>query len=359
MRLLSAALLLMTACAGPQTSAPPSDPADRAAISRGGPTEALTFPGEKHLRNVRQLTFGGENAEAYFSHDGEWLTFQSTREGGCDQQYVMRIDGSDARRVSPKETGRTTCGFFLPGDDEVLYAAVPGPACPPKPDMSRGYVWPLYPYDLVVVPREGGAPRLLAGAPGYDAEATVSKDGWIVFTSTRDGDLELYRMHADGTALTRLTHTEGYDGGAFFSADGKRLVWRASRPTTPEQLADYRHLLSQGLVRPTLPLELWVGDADGKNARQVTNLGVASFAPFFHPDGRRIVFSSNKADPRGRNFDLWLVNDDGSGLEQVTTNDTFDGFPMFSPDGKKLVFASNRNAKQPGETNIFIADWVE
>jgi TolB protein len=320
----------------------------------------LALPGERHLRNVRQLTFGGENAEAYFSFDGEWLTFQSTADTPCDQQYVMRTDGSARRRISPPDVGRTTCGYFLPGDRAVLFAAVPGPGCPPAPDRSRGYVWPLYPYDLVVVDRDGGGPpRPLAPAPGYDAEATVSRDGWIVFTSTRDGDLELYRMRTDGSELTRLTHAPGYDGGAFFSADGKRLVWRASRPATPEQLGDYRKLLAEGLVRPTLPLELMVADADGSNARQVTRLGAASFAPFFFPDGKRIVFSSNRADPRGRNFDLYVVNDDGTGLEQVTTNATFDGFPMFSPDGRKLVFASNRNAKQEGETNLFIADWVE
>jgi Tol biopolymer transport system component len=201
--------------------------------------------------------------------------------------------------------------------------------------------------------------RPLAPAPGsYNAEATVSKDGWIVFTSTRDGDLDLYKMRLDGSQLTRLTNTPGYDGGAFFSADGKRIVYRASRPETEAELADYRALLAKKLVRPAR-LEIWVMNADGSDAHQVTHVGAANFAPFFFPDGRRIIFASNVRDPRGPNFDLYAVNDDGSGLEQITTSPSFDGFPMFSPDGKQLVFASNRNGRQPAETNVFIADWVE
>jgi Tol biopolymer transport system component len=213
-------------------------------------------------------------------------------------------------------------------------------------------VWPLYDYDLFVANADGSDPRPLAPSPGYDAEATISKEGWIVFTSTRDGDLDLYKMRLDGSGLVRLTDELGYDGGAFFSADGKRIVYRASRPETPEEAAEYRRLLALKLVKP-VKLEIWVMDADGKNKRQVTRLGAASFAPFFHPDGKRILFASNHADPKGRNFDIYMVNDDGSGLERVTTNETFDGFPMFSPDGKKLAFASNRNGSRPGETNVF------
>ncbi len=319
----------------------------------------LALPGERHLRNVRQLTFGGENAEAYFSFDGRSLVFQSTRDGhACDQEYVMAVDGTGVHQVS-RGAGRTTCGYFLPGDRRILYAATPGPECPPPPDMSQGYVWALHDYDLVVADADGSNPRPLAPAPGYDAEATVSRDGWIVFTSTRDGDLELYKMREDGSELTRLTRTLGYDGGAFFSHDGKRIVWRASRPSTPQEVKDYRALLEARLVRPTIPLEIWVMNADGSEPRQVTRLGVASFAPFFTPDDRRIIFASNLGDPTGRNFDLFLVNVDGTGLERVTTYEGFDSFPMFSPDGKKLVFASNRNGSRPHETNVFIADWVD
>lgn len=325
-----------------------------------GPTRDLRLPQERHLAHLRQLTFGGENAEAYFSFDGQALVFQSTRDGrACDQEYVMGADGSSPRLVSTGR-GRVTCGYFFPGGDRLLYASTheASPDCPAPPDMSHGYSWALYDYQLYTARADGSDLRPLAHAPGYNAEATISKDGWIVFTSTRDGDLDLYKMRLDGSGLTRLTDTPGYDGGAFFSADGKRIVYRASRPKDAAELAQYRALLAQKLVRPT-QLEIWVMDADGKHQRQVTHLGAASFAPFFHPDGRRIIFASNVADPRGRDFDLYLVNDDGTGLERVTYNETFDGFPMFSPDGKKLVFASNRNGSRPGETNVFIADWVE
>ncbi len=338
------------------------------ACARGGrpaqPAPAspdLALPGERHLANVRQLTFGGENAEAYFSFDGTRLVFQATPPGAaCDQEYVMRLDGREVRRVSTGE-GQVTCGYFFPDGARLLYSSThaSGSACPPKPDMSEGYVWALHDYQLYTARPDGSDVRPLAPAPGaYTAEATVSADGWIVFTSTRDGDLDLYKMRLDGSSLTRLTRTLGYDGGAFFSADGERIVFRASRPAPGAEEEDYRRLLARGLVRPSR-LEIFTMDADGGDVRQVTRLGAASFAPFFHPDGRRILFASNVGDPRGRNFDLYVVNDDGTGLERVTTSEAFDGFPMFSPDGRKLVFASNRNASRPGETNVFIADWVE
>jgi len=320
---------------------------------------------EPHLANVRQLTFGGENAEAYFSSDGKQLIFQSTRPGGrpCDEIYTMRLDGTHVRRVSTG-TGRTTCGYFFPAAKEperLLYASTHAAdtTCPPRPDMRNGYVWALYDYDIWSADKNGEHPRRLTSTPGYDAEATISPDGGtIVFTSLRDGDLDLYAMEPDGGNVTRLTHEPGYDGGAFFSPDGKRIVYRASHPATAAQLADYQGLLRQNLVRPTT-LEIWVMDADGSNKRQVTSLNAASFAPFFHPDGHRIIFSSNHGDPRGREFDLYIVNDDGTGLQRITHSLEFDGFPMFTPDGHQLVFASNRNAAHPGDTNIFIADWVD
>jgi Tol biopolymer transport system component len=321
----------------------------------------LAVPGERHLANVRQLTFGGENAEAYFSFDGTRLVFQATPPGAaCDQEYVMALDGSGVRLVSTGK-GQVTCGYFFPDDSRLLYSSThaSGAGCPPKPDMSEGYVWALHDYQLYSARPDGSDVRPLAPAPGaYTAEATVSADGWIVFTSTRDGDLDLYKMRLDGSSLIRLTRTLGYDGGAFFSADGKRIVFRASRPAPGAEEEDYRRLLSRRLVRPGR-LEIFTMDANGGDVRQVTRLGAASFAPFFHPDGRRILFASNVGDPRGRNFDLYIVNDDGTGLERITASEAFDGFPMFSPDGRKLVFASNRNASRPGETNVFIADWVE
>ena len=319
-------------------------------------------PGERHLGHIRQLTFGGNNAEAYFSPDGARLIFQrQERVGeGCDQQYVMNVDGSGMRRVS-NGLGRTTCGYFYDGGRRILYSSTfeASPQCPPRPDYSQGYVWPLDRFEIYTARTDGSDLQRLTNNDAYDAEATVSPDGKrIVFTSPRDGDIELYTMNLDGTDVRRVTRRVGYDGGAFFSPDGKRLVWRAMYPETAADSADYRRLLQQGLVRPTR-LELWVADADGGNARQVTHLGAASFAPYFHPDGRRIIFASNYPDPRGRNFDLYLVGVDGSGLERVTTSGEFDGFPMFSPDGRRLVFASNRHAAAPGETNIFIADWRE
>jgi Tol biopolymer transport system component len=315
--------------------------------------------GESHLSNIRQLTYGGENAEAYFSPDGRWLIFQSTRDGRtCDQQYVMRVDGSSLRRVS-YGTGKTTCGYFIDGGRRILYASTHAAdsACPPRPDPSRGYVWRLDAFDLFTANPDGSDRDRLTSNGVYTAEATLSPDGkTLVFTSLRDGDLELYTMHVDGTNIRRLTHAPGYDGGAFFSPDGRKIVYRAHHPTG-DDLRAYQDLLAQGLVRPNR-MELWIMNADGSDQRQITTLGGANFAPFFTPDGNRIIFSSNHKNPRSRNFDLYLVNLDGTGLEQVTTHAEFDGFPMFSPDGRQVVWASNRNAPSPGGTDIFIADWT-
>lgn len=272
----------------------------------------------------------------------------------------MDVDGGRLRRVSTGK-GRTTCGYFFPSQRRILYSSthLADSACPPPPDYSRGYVWALHDYDIFTARVDGADLRRLTATAGYDAEATIAADGKrIVFTSIRDGDLEIYTMDADGANLRRLTHQEGYDGGAFFSPDGRRIVYRAHHPTDAQELAEYRALLSRGLVRPTR-LEIFIMDADGSNKRQLTHNGAANFAPFFHPNGRQVIFSSNVHDPRGRNFDLYLINLDGTGLERVTTHPDFDGFPMFSPDGKRLVFASNRGARVRGETNLFIADWVE
>ena len=330
-----------------------------ALAAEAGPT---SDPREVHLANIRQITSGGENAEAYWSADGKQLIFQSKHgDMGCDQIFTMDADGGNVKRVSNGE-GRCTCSYFFPDGKRVLYASthLDGKACPPSPDYSKGYVWKLYAgYEIFTARPDGSDVKRITTNPGYDAEATIAPDGkTIVFTSLRDGDLDLYTMRADGSKVRRITKELGYDGGAFFSRDGKRLVWRASRPKTDEDVAAYRKLLAASEIKP-MNLEIFVGDADGKNARQVTKNGAANFGPYFFPDGRRIIFASNSADPKGRDFDLWVVNDDGSGLERITWNDTFDGFPMFSPDGKKLVFASNRNAKERGETNLFIADWVD
>lgn len=322
---------------------------------------ALRHPEERHVANIRQLTFSGENAEAYFSPDDRRLIFQR-HEGAdsCDQIYVLELKSNRRRRVSTGR-GRTTCGFFFPDGRRILYSSThhADPNCPPRPDYARGYVWSLHPsYDIFVARPDGSRLRQLTRTPGYDAEATIAADGRIVFTSTRDGDLDIYTMNRDGSNVRRLTDRLGYDGGGVFSPDGTKIAWRAQYPTDPKEVEDYKSLLQEGVVRPSR-LEIWVMDADGSNKRQLTHNGAANFGPAFHPDGKRIIFASNMADPQGRNFDLYLINVDGSGLERVTYHELFDAFPMFSSDGKKLVWASNRNQRLRGETNIFIADWVE
>jgi TolB protein len=345
-------LTLAGACGGERKeNAPPVSPAVTWAPDSG----------EVHLANLRQLTFGGQNAEAYFSPDGKQLVFQRTeKDGGCDQEYIMNTDGSDMHRVS-NGLGRTTCGYFYAGGTRILYSSTAhiSDSCPPPPDYSLGYVWPIPDFDVYTSKPDGSDLQRLTSSPGYDAESTLSPDGsTIVFTSTRDGDLDIYTMRVDGSDVRRLTRTLGYDGGPFFSPDGTLIVYRASRPATPQEEADYKGLLAQGLVRP-VRLEIWVMNADGSNQHQVTSLGGANFAPYFHPDGKRIIFASNYRDPKGRNFDLVMVNLDGTDVTPITTDSDFDGFPMFSPDGRQLVFASNRHGSVPGETNIFIADWVE
>jgi Tol biopolymer transport system component/Zn-dependent M28 family amino/carboxypeptidase len=321
------------------------------------------LPEEVHLADLRRLTHGGQNAEAYWSFDGQQLSFQARPAGNeCDRIYRMSADGNAPVPISSGK-GATTCAHFLPGDQELIYASthVGGDACPHRPDMSQGYVWAIYKdYDIFRAKADGTGVVRLTDTPGYDAEGTVcAKDGSILFTSVRDGDLDLYRMDADGKNVRRLTNTPGYDGGAFFNADCSKIVWRASRPKPGAELEEYRSLLAQGLVKPS-KLEIWVANSDGSDARQITYLGAASFAPFFFPDGKRVIFSSNYGDPAGREFDLWAVNIDGSGLERITFAPGFDGFPMFSPDGKRLAFSSNR-AFPPGahQTDVYVARWVD
>jgi len=321
-------------------------------------------PKEKHLRNIRQLTYGGENAEAYFSADGKQIIFQSTREPyKCDQIFTMNIDGSNVKLVSTGK-GRTTCAYFTPDGKRIIYASthLGSPDCPPNPDRAAGYVWPLYrTFDIFSAKPDGTDLRRLTTADGYDAEGTISPDGRkIVFTSTRDRDIELYEMDIDGKNQKRLTNEVGYDGGAFYSQDGQWIVWRASRPKGEAETRQYRDLLARNLVMPA-KLEIMIMKADGSQKRQLTSNGAANFAPYFHPNGKQIIWASNvnATNPGIPNFDLFLINRDGTGLEQVTFDESFDAFPMFTNDGKKLVWASNRNPASEGNTNIFIADWVD
>ncbi|HEY4320262.1 MAG TPA: hypothetical protein VGM77_03705 [Gemmatimonadales bacterium] len=321
-------------------------------------------PGEQHLGNIRKITSGGNNAEAYFSYDSKRLIFQRKesvdKKVGCDQEYVMNIDGSGMHRVS-NGLGRTTCGWFIDHDTRILYSSsfADDTACPPVPDPAMGYIWPLNNLEIYDAKLDGSDTHAITHAGYYNAETTASPDGkHLIFTSTRDGDLELYTMDVDGRNVKRITHRFGYDGGGVFSSDGKMIAWRAAYPRTAADSADYRTLLAKHLVRPAA-LELWIANADGSNPRQVTNLGGANWAPSFTPDGKRLIFASNYEDPHGGNFDLYLVNLDGSHLEKVTTSPEFDGFPMFSPDGRKLVWVSSRAADTPGEINLFIADWKD
>ncbi len=334
--------------------------------------DSLRYPQEKHLRNLRQLTFGGDNAEAYWSFDGKHLTFQSNNKAWglqCDQIFYMPaneavLPGSARPQLISTGQGRTTCSYFLPDNKFILYASthLGGKECPPEPGRAPGgkYLWPIYDsYDIFVADLKGNVVKQLTHTPGYDAEATVSPKGdKIVFTSMRNGDLDLYTMDIDGRNVKQITFDLGYDGGAFFSPDGSKIVFRASRPKTDEEKQEYLSNLKKGLVAPT-EMEIFVCHADGSNLRQVTRLGKANWAPFYHPSGKKIIFSSNHASTRGFQFNLYLINEDGTGLEQVTYDPVFDSFPMFSPDGRKLVFSSNRNNNGTRDTNLFIADWVE
>lgn len=322
----------------------------------------LVMPGEKHLANIRQLTFEGENAEAYFSPDDSKLIFQSTRgDYKCDQIFVMNTDGSDFKLISNGE-GRTTCAFFNPDGGNIIYSSTfkSDPECPPPPSREHGYVWAIYPgYDIYTANTDGSNLTVLSASPGYDAEAVYSPDGsMIAFTSTRDGDLEIYIMMSDGSKTWRVTNNPGYDGGAFFSPDNKRLVFRAQQFPTPEDLDEYKMLLKKNLVKPSR-MEIYTINIDGTDRRKITNNGAANFAPYYHPSGNKIIFASDVANPRQHDFDLYLIGTDGKNLERVTYSDQFDGFPMYSYSGDKLVFASNRNNGGTRYTNIFIADWVE
>jgi len=335
-------------------------------------TSLLKAQEEKHLKNIQQLTFGGDNAEAYFSFDGKSLAFQSNNKAWgleCDQIFALNIakastDSNYRPPLISTGKGRTTCSYFLKGDKQIVYASTHASmdACPAPPAArpDNKYLWQIFPeFDIYVADLKGNITKKLTDSPGYDAEATVSPDGKkIVFTSTRSGDLELWTMNIDGSNLKQITHDLGYDGGAFFSPDSKNLVFRASRPNTEKEISEYKSLLSEGLVAPT-NMEIYTCNVDGSNLQQITKLGKANWAPFFHPSGKKIIFSSNHHSQRGYDFQLYIMNVDGSGLEAVTNKSIFNAFPMFSPDGKKLVFSSNRFNKGTRDTNLFIADWID
>jgi TolB protein len=337
-----------------------------------GTKDTVQYPDETHFKNIQQLTFGGDNAEAYFSFDGKWVIFQRTnpKEGvNCDQMFIGKLpakpgDAFEPRMVSSGK-GRTTCGAFTKDGRHVIYASthLAADTCPPVPDRKKygnKYIWPLYPgYDIFMADLNGKIVKRLTKSNAYDAEATISPDGRkMIYTSTKDGDIELYIMDLKTGKEKRITNALGYDGGAWFSPDGKKIIWRASRPTEPAAVKEYKDLLAENLVAPT-NMEVWIANADGSNARQVTKLGQANWAPAYMPDSKRIIFASNHEYKRGFPFNLYTINEDGSGLTKISRDKGFDAFPMFSPDGKKILFCSNRNNGGTRDTNIFFADWAE
>lgn len=342
---------------------------DAASGATGQWVDSLIYPEEVHFKSIRQVTFGGDNAEAYWSFDDKQIVFQSNNTNWdveCDQMFLMNADETFDKTVPPMVStglGRTTCAYFLPDNKHFVYGSthLGGDECPPAPLRREGkYVWPIYDsYDIFVADLEGNITAQLTNEPGYDAEATVSPKGdKIVFTSMRTGDLELFTMNIDGTDVKQVTHELGYDGGAFFSPDGTKLIFRSSRPKTEEEIKEYKDLLAEGLVMPT-EMELYICNADGSDLRQLTNLGNANWSPFFHPSGEKILFSSNFESERGFPFNLYMIDLDGKNLKRVTHGETFDAFPVFSNDGKKLIFSSNRNNGGGHDTNLFIAEWQD
>lgn len=325
--------------------------------------------GEKHFKSIQQLTFGGDNAEAYWCFDGKKITFQSNNPAwglSCDQIFVANIsdfgDSTYKPRLMSTGSGRTTCSYFMPGNKHILFASthLSNAACPPVPENKKAYVWPVYEgYEIFTSDLKGKIQTQLTNSPGYDAEATVSPDGKkIVFTSLRSGDLELWIMDIDGKNQVQVTNHLGYDGGAFFSPDNKKLIFRSSLPESEEEINKYRNLLKENLVEPT-QMELFTINVDGTDLKQITHLGKANWAPFYHPNGKKIIFSSNHRSQRGFDFQLYMINEDGSGIEQITTQSVFNSFPMFSPDGKYLIFSSNRNNHGTRATNLMLAEWVD
>lgn len=334
--------------------------------------DTLRYPDEVHLKNIQQLTFGGDNAEAYWSYDSKYLVFQRTNPNAgipCDQIFMGKVPTKKGEKFEPKMIssgkGRTTCPYFTKDGKHIIYASTHlGSAdCPPVPDRSKygnKYIWPLYEsFDIFMADLDGKIVKQLTNAKGYDAEATLSPDGeQMIYTSDKDGDIDLYIMNLKTGAEKRITNTMGYDGGAWFSPDGKKIIWRASRPKTDAEIKEYKDLLAENLVAPT-NMEVFIANADGSNVKQVTNFGQANWAPSYFPDSKRIIFASNQEYKRGFPFNLYSINEDGTNLQKVSHEKIFDAFPMFSPNGKKLVFCSNRNNGGTHDTNIFVADWEE
>lgn len=334
--------------------------------------DSVLFAGESHFKNIIQLTSGGDNAEAYWSFDSKRASFQRTnpKEGiNCDQIFMGLVPTNNTESFTYKlisgNKGRTTCSFFTKDGAHIIYASTKNGAddCPPAVDRAKygnRYIWPLYAsYDIFIADTNGKNEQQITNSEGYDAEATLSSDGQkMIYCSVKDGDLDLYVMDLKTKKEIRITNTLGYDGGAWFSPDGKKIVWRASRPSTPSEVEEYKALLKEGLVAPT-QMEVWIANADGTDAKQITHLGQANWAPNFTPDGKHIIFCSNHEYKRGFPFNMYLMDLEGNHIEKISRDKGFDAFPMFSPDGKRILFSSNRNNGGTRDTNLFVADWVD
>ena len=332
---------------------------------------AQAQPSERDfLTRIRRLTIEGRRAgEGYWSKDGRQLVFQSEREPGNPfyQIYLMDMESGNATRVSPG-AGKTTCAFINPETGDILFSSTHhDPRSKQLQDeelkfrasgQERRYSWDYDPeMEIYVRGQKSGALRRLTNKRGYDAEASFSPDGqWIVFSSTRDaydrelspaerkqletdpsyfGEIYIMRADADGTGPRRLTSVRGYDGGPFFSPDGKRIIWR--------------RFDEAGLIA-----DIWTMNLDGTDQRQLTNFKAMSWAPYIHPSGQYVIFASNKLG--FENFELFLVDIDGRKEPvRVTHTDGFDGLPVPSPDGRQLAWTSNRGGGREGQ--IFLAQW--
>src|SRR5262250_3247322 len=329
---------------------------------------APTYQERDFLTRIRRLTVEGKRAgEGYWSADGKRLVFQSEREPGNPfyQIYVLDLTTGDTKRVSPG-IGKTTCAFFRPGTDEIEFASTH--ADPHSKQLQeaelafrasgkeRRYSWDYDPeMDIYACNEKTGESKRLTTARGYDAEGSYSPDGqWIVFSSMRsayDHPLtdkekksleenpsnfaEIYIMRADGTDQKRLTNVWGYDGGPFFTQDGKKILWR--------------RFDEQGLIA-----DVWTMNPDGSDQRQITDFGSMSWAPYMHPSGQYIFFASNKLG--FENFELFIVDPQGTKEPvRVTYSDGFDGLPVPSPDGKQLAWTSSRSGGSAGQ--LFLAQW--
>ena len=334
--------------------------------------DSVLFAGETHFKNIIQLTNAGDNAEAYWSFDSKRVTFQRTNPKeniNCDQIFMGLVPTKVGEKFNYKSIsggkGRTTCSYFTKDGAHIIYASTKNGSedCPPAVDRAKygnKYIWPLYAsYDIFIADTNGKNEKQLTHSAGYDAEATLSYDGKkMIYCSVKEGDLDLYVMDLQTKKEIKVTNTLGYDGGAWFSPDGKKIVWRASRPSTPEEIEEYKSLLKDGLVAPT-QMEVWIANADGTNAKQITHLGQANWAPNFTPDGKHIIFCSNHEYKRGFPFNMYLMDLEGNHIEKISRDKGFDAFPMFSPDGKRILFSSNRNNGGTRDTNLFVADWVD